>query len=87
MKDACPPEPLFRRSIQHALSISPADQTGSQFSVVSYNILADVHIPKPEDDICYPFCLSEFKYKTGGKDSHRHKLLVKEVCLLLKLAK
>lgn len=76
--DGSPLEPLFRRSTKHA-AVSEADQKESQFSIVSYNILADLHIPEHKDDVLYPFCLSEFKYKISGAASYRHKLLIKEL--------
>jgi hypothetical protein len=48
---------------------------GCEFSVVTYNTLADVHT-LPEDN---PQCEKEFLYRNNDGESKRHRLLLEEV--------
>lgn len=70
--------PFTRRALRRVAEM----RTGQhEFSVVTYNILADVcllqNVTKKGG---YSHCPNAYKYKGQGKRSHRHNLFMAEVC-------
>lgn len=69
--------PFTRRALKR---VSEANSEEYEFSIVTYNILADYWILQnswKEDS--YSYCPKEYMIRTKGRASHRHILLMAEV--------
>ena len=63
-------EPVAKRRLCPVTSVCRGD-----FSLVTYNCLADCYI----DTNDYPFCAREYLFRGNGDKSMRHKTLLAEV--------
>lgn len=62
--------------------VGPENEDGSEFSIVTYNILADIWLKKDILKGRYQYSGDETNWRKQGKQSHRHKLLMSEVCVM-----
>ena len=69
--------PLVERPLRHIASRGNLDE---EFSIVTYNILADCWLNKDILAGRYEYVGDEANWKKEGRHSYRHKLLMSEVC-------
>ena len=73
------PVPFARRSLKRVDEAGPGEH---EFTVVTYNILADhwirVNATKKDGEV-YTYCPNDFKLRTQGRNSQRHILFMEEV--------
>ena len=60
--------------------VEPVNEDGLEFSIVTYNILADMHFMQGKAEGRYQYCIDETKWKKKEKKSFRHNLFMCEVC-------
>ena len=73
------PVPFARRSLRRVDEAGPGEH---EFTVVTYNILADHWIranAAKKDGVVYTYCPNDFQLRTQGRDSQRHILFLEEV--------
>ena len=70
--------PCTRRALRR---VDEAKTGQHEFSIVTYNILADHWIKQNtmNKEYWYSYCPNDYKIRTQGKRSHRHMLLMAEV--------
>lgn len=68
-----------RRALKRVDEAGPGEH---EFSVVTYNTLADywiqLHSSEKDRDV-YSYCPNDYKIRSHGGNSHRHRLLMDEV--------